>query len=121
MDLVQDGDLRFIEGRPGASLLSTPEDATTLVEACLAARSMAVLLYPANLPPAFFDLSSQQAGAILQKLRTYRVRLAIACEPGAVSFSSRFGEMLAEERRRSDFGIFATRHDAVAWLRVQSG
>jgi hypothetical protein len=114
------GALRFIEGSPGTPLLSTPEETTALLEACVAARSGAALLYPANLPSAFFDLSSTQAGAMLQRLRTYHIRLAIVCEPGAVTFSSRFGEMLAEERRRGDFGIFATRDDALAWLRIQS-
>jgi hypothetical protein len=114
------GDLRFIEGSPGTPLLSTPEETTALLEACIASRSGAALLYSANLPSAFFDLSSTQAGAVLQRLRTYQIRLAVVCEPGAVTFSSRFGEMLAEERRRGDFGMFATRDDALAWLRIQS-
>jgi hypothetical protein len=34
------------------------------------------VLYSENLPPAFFDLSSGVAGAILQKLRNYKIRLA---------------------------------------------
>ena len=46
-----------------------------------------------NLTPAFFDLSSGEAGAILQKLRNYGIRLAVVCPPGRVLMSSRFGEM----------------------------
>lgn len=36
------------------------------------------LLYAPNLT-AKFDLSSREAGAILQKLRDYRIRLAVVC------------------------------------------
>jgi hypothetical protein len=86
-----------------------------LLEACFGAGAGAALLYAANLPPAFFDLSSGAAGAMLQKLRLYGVRLAVVRDP-AVAASSRFGELVDEERRRRDFGIFASRAEARAWL-----
>lgn len=73
------------------------------------------LLYASNLSAGFFDLSSGEAGAILQRLRNYGVRLAVVCPPGSVQFS-RFGEMVAEERRRPDFGVFETRDAACEWL-----
>jgi hypothetical protein len=44
------------------------------------------------------------------------VRLAVVCPPGLVSFSSRFGEMLAEERRGRHFRLFETRDEARDWL-----
>jgi len=47
---------------------------------------MRALLYSSNLPPAFFDLSSREAGTVLQKLRNYR------------------------------FGIFESREAALEWL-----
>jgi hypothetical protein len=53
---------------------------------------------------------------VLQKLRNYRIRLAVVCPPGTVRFSSRFSEMLAEERRLPHFGVCDTREGAVAWL-----
>jgi hypothetical protein len=87
-----------------------------VIEACLSDSATAALLYAANMTPAFFDLSSGEAGEILQKLRNYRIRLAIVCPPGSVRFSSRFGEMLADERRGTHFGIFETRHEASQWL-----
>ena len=80
----------------------------------------AALLYAENLTDAFFDLSSRQAGAILQKLRNYGVRLAVVCPAGTVQFSRRFGEVLAEERRGRFFGAFDTRREAVEWLRRRS-
>jgi hypothetical protein len=87
-----------------------------LLEACFSAGARAALLYAENLPAAFFDLSSGQAGAVLQKLRTYGVRLAVVSPPGQVEVSTRFGEMVAEESRGRHFGLFETREAARAWL-----
>jgi hypothetical protein len=79
-------------------------------------RAEAVLLYPKNLPPGFFDLSSREAGDILQKLRNYHIRLAIVCvNPADVQFSSIFGEMLAEESDGPHFGVFSSREQAIDW------
>jgi len=50
-------------------------------------------------------------------LRNYRSRLAVVCPAGSVKFSSRFGEMLADERRGKHFGVFETRQAASEWLR----
>jgi len=61
-------------------------------------------------------LSSGEAGAILQKLRDYRIRLAVVCAPGSVRFSSRFGEMVAEESRGNYFRVFESREAAREWL-----
>jgi hypothetical protein len=108
--------IRLIEGRPDEPLLAEAADATLLVEACLSAGVEAVLLYPTNLTARFFDLSSSEAGVVLQKLRNYRIRLAVVCEPGAVRCSTRFGEMVAEERQGRYFGVFETREEAVRWL-----
>jgi hypothetical protein len=83
---------------------------------CFGAQTRLALLYAENLPPAFFDVSSQEAGAILQKLRNYGVRLAVVAPPGHVTMSSRFSELAAAEKRDNLFGIFVTRDKALAWL-----
>ena len=44
------------------------------------------------------------------------MRGAVVCELGSVTFSSRFGGMVAEERRGQDFGIFHSREAALDWL-----
>src|SRR5262249_5709249 len=108
--------LRLIEGPSDAPLMSRTEDATRLVEACLSHRAQCALLYACNLTAAFFDLSSGEAGAILQKLRNYRLPLAVVCPAGSVRFSSRFAEMEAEERRGLYFGVFDTREQALEWI-----
>jgi hypothetical protein len=99
--------LRWAQAQPAAS---------TRLSARFSGGVDAALLYADNLTDAFFDLSSGQAGAILQKLRNYGVRLAVVSRPGSVQFSSRFGEMLAEERQGRYFGLFETRRAAREWL-----
>ena len=107
----------FVEGAPGEQLLARVQDVDRLIEACFSDIASAALLYAPNLTPAFFDLSSGEAGTILQKLRNYRIRLAVVCPPGSVEFSRRFSELIADERRGSHFGLFDTRQAAVEWLR----
>src|ERR1035441_643410 len=79
MDLkvAEEAGTRFMEGPPGQHIMRSIEDAGVVVEACFSNNVGAALLYAANLPEKFFDLSSGQAGAILQKLRNYRIRVAV--------------------------------------------
>jgi hypothetical protein len=114
--VVEEGGVKFVEGQPDVPLMPGPDDIDRVLEACFSAATRAALLYAENLPAAFFDLSSGTAGAILQKLRTYRVRLAVVSRPGMIRASSRFGEAVAEERRGRDFGLFETRDAAWEWL-----
>lgn len=114
---VDEGGLALVEGAPGQALMAHAQDVDRLLEVCFAEGARAALLYAANLPPAFFDLSSGAAGAVLQKLRNYRVRLAVVAPAGSVQLSSRFAELLADERRGQHFGLFETRQEAADWLR----
>ncbi len=108
--------LVFVEGAPAAPLMRRADDASLVIEACLSWGTSLALVYAENLTPEFFDLSSGHAGAILQRLRNYEVRLSVVCPPGAARFSHRFGELLAEERRGRHFTVVETRSEAVAWL-----
>lgn len=114
--VVEEGGVKAVEGEPGESFMASAEDAVLVIEACFSGGVDAALLYADNLPGAFFDLSSGQAGAILQKLRNYRVRLAVVAPAGSVMVSSRFGEMMSEERKGRFFGVFETRDAAREWL-----
>ena len=111
------GGVSFVEGRPGEPFMTSAEDAGRIVEACWSHQTSSALLYPENVCPGFFDLSSRDAGTILQRLRNYGIRLVVVCAPGQVQFSSRFGEMVAEEQRGRQFAIVETREAAVDWLR----
>lgn len=87
-----------------------------IIGICFENRARSVLLYAENLTERFFDLSSGEAGAILQKFRNYRIRVAVVVSPGGSPQSDRFREMVAEERQGDDFRIFDDRDAAEAWL-----
>ena len=108
----------FVEGTPGQPILERVTDVATLLEACFEHGTRRLLLYPENLTPHFFDLSSREAGEILQKLRNYHVHLAIVRTP-ELQLSTRFGELLADEEREPYFRLFDERAAAVEWLGVE--
>lgn len=101
----------MFEATRGEPLVNKPDEATRIAERCWASKTRNALLYPENLTPAFFDLSSAEAGVILDKLRRWHIRLAVVCSPGSVTPSSRFHEIFCD-----DFNVFETRAAAVAWL-----
>ena len=108
--------LPFLEGPPGQPLLRDTDDVATLLEECFAIPTRRALLYEENLPPAFFDVSSGQAGLFLQKLRTYGLRVAVVAALDSVPMSRRFRELLAAERRDRTFDVFGSREAARIWL-----
>ena len=112
------GQSAVIEGRPATPLLQSPDDVITLIGTCFEQGVRAVLLYPENLTPRFFDLSSGEAGTILQKLRQYRIKLAVVEAPGGAPHSESFQALMREEQRGPDFRLFAERATALAWLQA---
>jgi len=116
LTVTEKAGLRLVEGPPGEQLMRTSDDAVSLVEACFSNMSLRALLYAPNLTARFFDLSSGEAGAILQKLRQYRIRVALVCPTGSVQFTERFQEMANEEARGQHFHIFESAEPAREWL-----
>src|SRR5579859_4890101 len=116
LNVVEAGGVRYLEGRPGEALLRRPGEATRLVEQCFNHQVSRVLLYAENFTERFFDLSSGEAGEILQKLRNYHIRLAAVLMPGQLQLSRHFPELMVEEQRNSYFRIYASRALAEYWL-----
>ena len=110
------GTRKFVEGPEDAPMMRRVEDASLVIEQCYSAGVTAALLYAPNLTPGFFDLSTREAGEILQKLRTYRIRIAVVCVPGTVRVSTMFNEMAIEESRGGWFRLFESAEAARAWL-----
>ena len=111
-----DAGRQFLEGPQNGEFLRKTGDWTGIVEACASAETRAVLLYASNMTAKFFDLSSGEAGEILQKLRTFHVRVALVCPPETVRFSTRFPDLIAEENRLPYFRFFESAEAARAWL-----
>lgn len=106
----------IIEGHPALPLVRKASQITRLFEHGFGASTSDFLVYPTNLPPGTFDLSSGDAGEIIGKLNTYHARIAVVAPPGAVAFSSRFAEVMAEEQKGNAFRLYPTRAEALAWL-----
>lgn len=118
MNLIvrEEAGIRFLEGPPGEPLFRSIDDASRLVESCFSNKVRCAILYAPNLTARFFDLSSGEAGAILQKIRQYRIRFAVVCAPGSVQFSTRFVEMAEEEARGKHFRVVESTDAAREWL-----
>ncbi len=116
LSVITEHGVTAVEGPMAQPLIRQVTDMSQLIEACWSHGASAALLYAANLTPGFFELRTGEAGEILQKLQTYRIRLAVVCPPGSVSFSERFRELLLEAREGRDFGVFETRAAALEWL-----
>ena len=118
MDLhvLEKGSRTILEGEPDRRLLGSAEDVAEIIGACFGNKAPSVLLYAENLTEHFFDLSSGEAGIILQKFRNYHIRLAVVVREGTVSQSPMFREMMKEEGKGDDFRIFSDRASAEAWL-----
>ena len=114
--VITAGSRKVIAGTPNAPLLRTADDVVELIGLCMEHSARAVLLHDENMPEHFFDLSSGEAGAILQKLRNYHIRLALVAPDGSVLMTGKFREMALEEGRGSDFRLFEDEASAVFWL-----
>jgi hypothetical protein len=116
IEVAATGGRTIVAGRTGEPLLRMPTDVVDLIGACFEHGARSVLLYAENLPERFFDLSSGEAGEILQKLRTYRMRLAVVAPEERVLMTARFREMEREERLAGDFRLFEDEQSAREWL-----
>jgi hypothetical protein len=116
LTISEEDSTRFIEGPPGREFMRTAKDVDLIVEACFSSHINSALLYAPNLPKKFFDLRSGDAGTILQKLRNYRIRLAVVCTSDYTDLNNRFREMTAEEKRGNHFQLFDSREAAQEWL-----
>lgn len=106
----------IVVGTPGTQLIQSPDDIGDIIGICFEHRTRAILLYAENLTGRFFDLSSGEAGAVLQKLRNYHMRMAVVLPPDGIRQSSKFREMALEEGKGGDFRIFEDSDSAEVWL-----
>lgn len=108
--------MSVIEKQPGEPWIPSARNISDAIETCLNSRANALLLYPENLPPKFFDLSSGEAGEILQKLRQYRIRLAIVIPPD-MKLTDCFRDLMVEENKSTHFRLFHSPAPAREWLK----
>jgi hypothetical protein len=95
-----------------------PLDPADVVVACIESGARALLLDDGALPPAFFDLSTGVAGALVQRLTTYGVRMA-AVVPDPSIHSRPFQDFAREAGTGRQFRFFPDREQAIAWLAAE--
>jgi glutamate synthase domain-containing protein 3 len=105
----------YLEGPAGQKLIRGEDDVVEIIGLCYEHDTDRVMLYEENLTEHFFDLSSREAGEILQKFRNYFVKVA-AVMPPEKSGRGKFGEMVAEENQGGYFNVFENRDEAESWL-----
>jgi PadR family transcriptional regulator AphA len=109
--VINIGNLVYIETLPDGGCLLNDQDAVDLVAACGEAETALLMLNNGNLPDEFFDLSSGLAGRILLKFGIYSIRVAAIISPDRVQHG-KFPEMMIESNRGNDFGVFFERANA---------
>ena len=106
----------YVECLPDGGVIASEQDALNLVGACGEFDTQRLLLHAGNLPPAFYDLKTGLAGAVLLKFSNYWIKAAAVLTPELVG-SSRFSEMVLEANHRGTlFRVFYERDKAVEWL-----
>ena len=106
----------YVECLPDGGLITSEREALDLVAACGEYGAPRLLIHAANLPPAFYDLRTGLAGAVLLKFATYRVKVAALLTPALVE-QGRFHEMALEANRANrEFHIFYDYPAAHDWL-----
>jgi Domain of unknown function (DUF4180) len=85
------------------------------VRAAIESGNRRLLVDADALPPACFDLSTGVAGAVVQQLTMYGIRMA-GVVPDPSIHSQPFQDFAREANAGSHFRFFPTREQAVAWL-----
>jgi hypothetical protein len=93
-------------------------DPMAVIAASIESGERSLLLDDGALPPEFFDLSTGVAGALVQKLTQYEIRMAgVVPDPSAHSKS--FQDFAREANKGRWFRFFPSREQAVEWLTVE--
>ena len=115
-EVIQHNGTKVVEAIPDGASILVGNNVLDAISACGENKTDRLLDHVASLPVRFFDLKSGEAGEMLQKLRNYRVGLAVVGGLAEAAASQRFSEMMIEENRQRWFHMFATSDAAVGWL-----
>jgi hypothetical protein len=107
---------QYLAGVPGKKLIQTEDDITRILELCYENDTNRILLYTENFSDNFFDLSSGEAGMVLQKFSNYFVKAAAVLRLNEIPHSHKFEELVVEVNRGNQFRFFDNLERAEAWL-----
>jgi PadR family transcriptional regulator AphA len=116
LNVIRIAEKQYLAGMPGEPLIQTEADVNRILEACYENDTNRVLLYAENFSDHFFDLSSGEAGIILQKFSQYFVKAAAVLCLDQVPHTLKFEELALETNRGNEFRIFKDLEQAEIWL-----
>lgn len=98
-----------------AAPITRIDDALDIMSAAYEHGASKLLLREADLPAAFFDLSTKFAGEFVQKFMNYSLVVALVVVDEN-AYSNLFRQFVLEARTGRQFRTFADEADALAWL-----
>lgn len=113
--IIEKENKRYVEFVSAAAPLDSEQDALELVALCGENDTNLLMLHGGALAEDFFRLKTGVAGSMLQKFINYHVKTA-AIIPRQTADKGRFGEMVSEANKGSQFAVFDTREAAEVWL-----
>ena len=117
-NLIDKDDKRYIEYISNEKLISKETDAMDLIAACFennTNNTNLLIIHDETLSEDFFNLRTGLAGAILQKLVNYNIKVAIIIA-NEENLNDRFREMIIEANKRDDYRAFKSITDAENWI-----
>ena len=106
--------IQYIEGVAGKTFINSEQDILDFIVFCGYHDTNRIMLHEENLSEDFFDLKTQLAGKIMQKLSNYRIKGAAVISGKRIK--GRFGEMVLESKKFGDMRFFTDKNEAEIWL-----
>ena len=116
MQLIEKNGVRYISGLKDSKLIEKEQDVNLVMEAAYEKDADRAMLYKENLPAEFTKLGSGQAGMVLHKFMTYRMKLAVVVDKEDTE-KGKFAEMVTEVNMHNNlFHVFTDAQSAEEWL-----
>jgi len=115
VSIAEKNNIKYLKAEQGQLIIRSEQDVPDILAEGYLENIQKVLLYSDNLHDSFFDLSTRQAGHIIQKFSNYRVQVALIVLPETQK-SKLFTDWEAELNQGGLFRLFDEENKAVEWL-----
>lgn len=113
-ELMEKEGNKYVYLGPVGKQIEAERDGLGLVAICAQHGTSLLLIDSARLSDAFFQLKTGVAGAVMQKLTQYNIKVAVTLDHARIH--GKFKEYLKESNRGSLFRTYDTITDAEKWL-----
>jgi len=114
LELAESGNATYVRSKAGAQVLDSERALSSLISYCGEHQTHRVLLFAENLHKDFFNLSSGEAGRLLQRFAAYRFKVAAVLPPECIK--GQFSLFVLETNRGGHFRVFRCTDEAEQWL-----